>query len=108
MFQVSPSILPTDEDTHAAVCRYDVLDTPPDGTLDRVTAMTARRFDVPIRSSPSSTMTASGSNLIMAFRGRVDLSLLPGEGLEGPVRLRGPEAFKESTEHPHCGLSVGG
>jgi hypothetical protein len=69
MFQVSPSILPTDEDTRMqAVCRYNVLDTPADGTLDRVTAMTARRFDVPIRSSPSSTMTASGSNLIMAFR----------------------------------------
>jgi two-component sensor histidine kinase len=49
MFQVSPSILPTDEDRRMQVVRrYDVLDTPPDGTFDRVTAMAGRRFDVPI------------------------------------------------------------
>jgi two-component sensor histidine kinase len=49
MFQVSPSVLPADEDARMqAVRRYDVLDTPPDGTFDRVTAMAARRFDVPI------------------------------------------------------------
>ncbi len=32
----------------AAVHRYDVLDTPPDGAFDRITALAARRFDVPI------------------------------------------------------------
>jgi two-component sensor histidine kinase len=32
----------------SAVKRYDILDTPPDGTFDRVTALAARRFDVPI------------------------------------------------------------
>ena len=32
----------------SAVKRYDILDTPPDGTFDRVTAIAARRFDVPI------------------------------------------------------------
>jgi two-component sensor histidine kinase len=32
----------------AAVRRYDILDTPPDGMFDRITAMAARRFDVPI------------------------------------------------------------
>lgn len=31
-----------------AVRRYDVLDTPPDGAFDRVTALAARRFNVPI------------------------------------------------------------
>lgn len=31
-----------------AVRRYDVLDTPPDGAFDRVTAMAARIFNVPI------------------------------------------------------------
>ncbi|HEY6933599.1 MAG TPA: GAF domain-containing SpoIIE family protein phosphatase [Marmoricola sp.] len=31
-----------------AVRRYDVLDTPPDGAFERVTAMAARLFDVPI------------------------------------------------------------
>lgn len=31
-----------------AVKRYDILDTPPDGAFDRVTALAARRFDVPI------------------------------------------------------------
>lgn len=32
----------------AAVRRYDILDTPADGEFDRITAMAARRFDVPI------------------------------------------------------------
>ena len=31
-----------------AVRRYDILDTPPDGTFDRITALAARRFNVPI------------------------------------------------------------
>src|ERR1700712_2872754 len=32
----------------SAVKRYDILDTPPDGAFDRVTAIAARRFEVPI------------------------------------------------------------
>ncbi len=32
----------------SAVRRYDILDTPPDGAFDRITALAARRFDVPI------------------------------------------------------------
>jgi len=32
----------------AAVRRYNVLDTPPDGAFDRITALAARRFGVPI------------------------------------------------------------
>jgi two-component sensor histidine kinase len=32
----------------AAVKRYEILDTPPDGAFDRITAIAARRFDVPI------------------------------------------------------------
>jgi len=32
----------------AAVHRYQILDTPPDGIFDRVTALAARRFDAPI------------------------------------------------------------
>ena len=32
----------------AAVKRYDILDTPPDGVFDRITAMAARYFNVPI------------------------------------------------------------
>lgn len=31
-----------------AVRRYDILDTPPDGAFDRVTAVAAQIFDVPI------------------------------------------------------------
>lgn len=31
-----------------AVRRYDVLDTPPDGAFDRITALAARLFEVPI------------------------------------------------------------
>jgi len=32
----------------AAVRRYDVLDTPPDGAFERLTALAAKHFDVPI------------------------------------------------------------
>ena len=32
----------------SAVRRYDVLDTPPDGAFDRITALAARIFNVPI------------------------------------------------------------
>ncbi|CAN5899145.1 hypothetical protein BH20ACT6_BH20ACT6_07620 [soil metagenome] len=32
----------------SAVRRYDVLDTPPDGAFERITALAARLFDVPI------------------------------------------------------------
>lgn len=40
---------PADEDARMeAVRRYDVLDTPPDGAFDRVTALAARFCDVPI------------------------------------------------------------
>jgi sigma-B regulation protein RsbU (phosphoserine phosphatase) len=43
------ALLPADEDERmAAVRRYDVLDTPPDGAFDRIAAMAARLFDVPI------------------------------------------------------------
>lgn len=42
-------ILPSDEAKRmAAVRRYDILDTPPDGAFDRITALAARRFGVPI------------------------------------------------------------
>ncbi|MHB1924203.1 MAG: PP2C family protein-serine/threonine phosphatase [Acidimicrobiales bacterium] len=40
---------PEDEQNRlAAVHRYDILDSPPDGAFDRVTAVAARLFDVPI------------------------------------------------------------
>jgi two-component sensor histidine kinase len=46
---VSPSIIPENESRRIqAVRRYDILDTPPDGAFDRITAIAARRFDVPI------------------------------------------------------------
>lgn len=45
----SPSIIPRDEDARlAAVRRYEILDTPRDGAFDRVTALAARLFGVPI------------------------------------------------------------
>ena len=47
--QVDPRIIPQDEPQRlSAVRRYDILDTPPDGIFDRITALAARRFDVPI------------------------------------------------------------
>jgi signal transduction histidine kinase len=46
---ISPSIIPLDEDTRlAAVHRYEILDTPCEGAFDRITALAARLFSVPI------------------------------------------------------------
>lgn len=43
------SLIPPDEDERlAAVRRYDVLDTPPDGAFDRITALAARFHRAPI------------------------------------------------------------
>jgi sigma-B regulation protein RsbU (phosphoserine phosphatase) len=45
----NPDLIPHNEDARlAAVRRYDVLDTPPDGAFDRVTSLAARHFGVPI------------------------------------------------------------
>jgi signal transduction histidine kinase len=45
----SSALIPADENQRlAAVLRYDILDTPPDGAFDRVTALAARILDVPI------------------------------------------------------------
>ena len=41
-------IPPNEELRLAAVRRYDILDTPPDGAFDRITTLAARLFDVPI------------------------------------------------------------
>ncbi len=42
-------LIPANEEKRmAAVRRYDVLDTPPDGAFDRVTKLAARHFDVPV------------------------------------------------------------
>ena len=41
-------IPPNEPQRLAAVRRYDILDTPPDGTFDRIAALAARLFDVPI------------------------------------------------------------
>lgn len=38
----------TESERMTAVRRYDILDTPPDGAFDRITALAARRFGVPI------------------------------------------------------------
>ncbi|MDO8877273.1 MAG: histidine kinase dimerization/phosphoacceptor domain -containing protein [Pseudolabrys sp.] len=48
-FLVPSAIIPPNEAARMeAVRRYDVLDTPPDGAFDRVTALSARIFNVPI------------------------------------------------------------
>ncbi|MEO6201254.1 MAG: GAF domain-containing serine/threonine-protein kinase [Cryobacterium sp.] len=44
-----PSVIPPDEAQRLAeVRRYEILDTPPDGAFDRITALAARAFSVPI------------------------------------------------------------
>jgi GAF domain-containing protein len=46
---VMDTIVPTDEMVRIdAVHRYRILDTPPDGAFDRITALAARLFGVPI------------------------------------------------------------
>ncbi|HUP83915.1 MAG TPA: ATP-binding protein [Candidatus Limnocylindria bacterium] len=46
---MDPSIIPADEPARlAAVRRYDILDTPPDGAFDRITALAARVLKAPI------------------------------------------------------------
>lgn len=47
---VTPSaLIPDNEDLRmAAVGRYEILDTPPDGAFDRITNLAARIFEVPI------------------------------------------------------------
>jgi sigma-B regulation protein RsbU (phosphoserine phosphatase) len=46
---VDTALIPEDEAQRLkAVRRYDVLDTPPDGAFDRITALAARCFGVPI------------------------------------------------------------
>lgn len=45
---VADIIPPNEANRIAAVRRYDILDTPPDGAFDRITAFAARRFGVPI------------------------------------------------------------
>ncbi|MEA2517961.1 MAG: hypothetical protein QOF49_41 [Chloroflexota bacterium] len=43
------TVIPADDVARlAAVAKYDILDTPPDGAFDRITALAARVFDVPI------------------------------------------------------------
>lgn len=44
----SPISPPNETQRMDAVRRYDILDTPPDGAFERVTAIAARRFRAPI------------------------------------------------------------
>ena len=49
MTSTALNIIPENEaERMAAVRRYEILDTPPDGSFDRVTALAARRFGAPI------------------------------------------------------------
>jgi GAF domain-containing protein len=43
------ALIPDNEDQRlAAINRYEILDSPPDGAFDRITSLAARIFDVPI------------------------------------------------------------
>lgn len=47
--KVDPGLIPVNEAARMdAVHRYGILDTPPDGAFDRITALAARLFSVPI------------------------------------------------------------
>ena len=45
---IAETLPPSEAERLAAVRRYDILDSPPDGAFDRITALAARRFAVPI------------------------------------------------------------
>ena len=55
-------------DRLAAVRRYEILDTPADGSFDRVTAIAAACSGFRFPSSASSITTASGSSRITGWR----------------------------------------
>jgi GAF domain-containing protein len=58
--KVDPSLLPEDEAQRMeAVSRYEILDTPRDGTFDRITFLASKIFEVPI-----STVTIVDSDRI--------------------------------------------
>ena len=42
------AVLPNESRRMEAVRRYDILDTPPDGSFDQITAMAAKLFSTPI------------------------------------------------------------
>lgn len=47
--RVDATVIPADEEARmAAVHSYGILDTPPDGAFDRITALAARLFSVPV------------------------------------------------------------
>jgi hypothetical protein len=47
--KVDAAVIPADEEARMeAVRRYGILDTPPDGAFDRITALAARLFSVPV------------------------------------------------------------
>lgn len=47
--KVDATVIPADEEARMdAVRRYGILDTPPDGAFDRITALAARLFSVPV------------------------------------------------------------
>lgn len=48
MSKKPPELPPGEKERLAALRRYEILDTPPDGSFDRITAVAARLFDVPI------------------------------------------------------------
>jgi two-component sensor histidine kinase len=48
MNALSGTAIPDELERMAAVRRYDILDSPPNGSFDRITAVAARRFGVPI------------------------------------------------------------
>lgn len=45
---MSTTVSPDEAARLAEVARYEILDTPPDGSFDRITALAAELFDVPI------------------------------------------------------------
>lgn len=62
-------IIPGDElERLAAVQRYDVLDTPPDGAFDRITALAARLLKVPVAIVGMQLMAfLSGATIVRHF-----------------------------------------
>ncbi|SHN28973.1 PP2C family protein-serine/threonine phosphatase [Cryptosporangium aurantiacum] len=96
--QVSGLIPPNEAERLRAVRRYDILDTPPDGAFDRIAALAARIFEVPV-----ATVTIVDEDRIWfkATHG-VDVTQIGRDpGLcASAILVDGPTAIEDATLDP--------
>jgi len=78
----SAPIPPNERERLEAVRRYEILDTPPDGAFDRITALAARIFDVPI----SIVSIVDSDRIWFKSRHGIDVTEIGGTPASAPRR----------------------